>query len=312
MAEIGQNIDFAKRLLESNDLVGIPTETVYGLAGNALSIEAILKIYKVKNRPSFDPLITHADTIEKIQGIVDDIPETAQKLIETLWPGPLTLLLPKAKHVPEVLTSGLPRIAVRIPKHPLTIQLLQQLDFPLAAPSANPFGYVSPTNAHHVDDQLGFKIKYILNGGPCPIGLESTIVGFEEGRTVLYRLGGIPLESIEKIVGRVELKLNQSSDPTAPGMLRSHYAPGPQVIISDLSKLKFNQEDAVISYSTDYNHQNQVILSPRASLDEAAKNIFSALRQFDNDNIRRIYVELVPEVSLGRAINDRIRRAAYK
>ncbi len=166
MAEIGHNIKKAQELLENGHLVAIPTETVYGLAANAYDAEAVLNIFNVKQRPSFDPLITHTDSLEKISHYVRDIPEKARTLAEKYWPGPLTILLEKNTLIPDIVTSGLNRVAVRIPSHPITLKLLESLDFPLAAPSANPFGYVSPTEAKHVNDNLGDQIPYILDGGP--------------------------------------------------------------------------------------------------------------------------------------------------
>ncbi|MEP1033597.1 L-threonylcarbamoyladenylate synthase [Ekhidna sp.] len=317
MAEIGTDIDKAKALLISGDVVAMPTETVYGLAGNALDEEAILKIYSVKNRPKFDPLIAHVDTLDKIESLVNEIPEKALSLAENFWPGPLTILLKKKPCVPDLLTSGLDRMAVRIPKHPLTLELLSQLDFPLAAPSANPFGYVSPTTATHVENQLGEKIPYILDGGICSVGLESTIVGFEEDKIVVYRLGGTKVEAIQSIVGKVEIKVNMSSNPAAPGMLKSHYSPGRQMIVGDIGKnlAELDPESTgVVSYNKAFNvpERNLAILSSNEDMDEAARNIFSALRKMDQPHIKVVLSEYLPNEGLGRAVNDRLRRAAVQ
>lgn len=313
MAEIGIDIEKAKALLNAGSLVAIPTETVYGLAGNALNEEAILKIYTAKNRPKFDPLIAHAYSLEQVEGLVNEIPKKALRLAEAFWPGPLTLLLNKSKNVPDLLTSGLSRVAVRIPNHSLTLDLLAQLDFPLAAPSANPFGYVSPTTAQHVENQLGEKIDYIMDGGECRVGLESTIVGFEGEKTIVYRLGGIQVEKIEEVVGSVIVKTNNSSNPQAPGMLKSHYSPGRKLIIGNITK-NLSEENAkrvgVISFSKSYGIKNEFILSQSGDLNEAARNIFKALRQMDKPEIEVIYTEYLPEEGLGRAINDRLRRAS--
>ncbi|WP_425392258.1 L-threonylcarbamoyladenylate synthase [Ekhidna sp.] len=315
MAEIGSDIVKAKAFLEQGEVVGIPTETVYGLAGNALNEDAILKIYAVKNRPKFDPLIAHTNSIEKIGDLVMDIPDKAMKLADRFWPGPLTILLKKNKHVPDLLTSGLDRIAIRIPKHPLSMDLLGSIDFPLAAPSANPFGYVSPTTAQHVNDQLGASIPYVLDGGPCNIGLESTIVGFENDEVVIYRLGGTKVESIEEVVGAVKIQVNESSNPAAPGMLKSHYSPGRKMIIGDIaSNLNelAKESTGVLSFSKPFDvpDKNLAVLSPSGDIDEAARNIFSALRKMDQEHIKVILTEFVPKVGLGKAINDRLRRAA--
>ncbi len=315
MAEIGIDIEKAKSFLDQGQLVGLPTETVYGLAGNAFDSSSVLKIFHTKNRPSFDPLIAHTDSLEKVKTFVKDIPDIALSLAESFWPGPLTLLLPKKKKIPLLLTSGLKTVAVRIPDHPLTTALLQQLDYPLAAPSANPFGYVSPTNAQHVEDQLGDAIPYILDGGPCRVGIESTIIGFENNKPVVYRLGGKRIEEIEKLVGTVRIRTNMSSDPTAPGMLKSHYSPTKRLIIGNLEELiqKLNPSKvAVISFWKDYpevpdNHK--FILSKKGDIDEAAANLFSALRKMDKTDTNCIVAEYLPEEGLGAAINDRLKRA---
>ena len=319
MAVIGTDIDAAAELLRNGKLVAIPTETVYGLAGNALNDDAILEIFKVKRRPKFDPLIAHTDSLDKVKSYVKRIPEVALKLADAFWPGPLTILLEKQEHIPDLLTSGLPAVAVRMPNHPLTTALLKQLDFPLAAPSANPFGYVSPTSAQHVEDQLGTKIPYILDGGQCSIGIESTIIGFDEQeKPIIYRLGGKKIEDIEAVVGKVKLKINHSSDPMAPGMLKSHYAPSKRVIIGKLDMLieRFkNQNFGIISFHKKFNEiseEKQIVLSPSKDLSEAARNLFSALRIMDQKNIDLILTEKFPEEGLGAAINDRLKRAASR
>jgi L-threonylcarbamoyladenylate synthase len=315
MAEIGIDIDKAKSFLDRGQLIGLPTETVYGLAGNAFNDAAVLKIFQVKNRPSFDPLIAHTNSLEKVKTFVKDIPDVALDLAEAFWPGPLTLLLPKKKRIPLLLTSGLKTVAVRIPDHPLTKELLEQLDYPLAAPSANPFGYVSPTTAQHVQDQLGESIPYILDGGPCRVGIESTIIGFENNKPVVYRLGGKRIDEIEKLIGTVRIRTNMSSDPAAPGMLKSHYAPTKRVVVGNLEELisKLNPlKVAVISFQKDYpevpeNHK--FILSKSGNIDEAAANLFSAMRKMDKTAANCIIAEYVPESGLGKAINDRLKRA---
>lgn len=315
MAEISAHIDPAVKFLKANDLVAIPTETVYGLSGNALNETSISKIFEVKRRPKFDPLIAHIGGIGALDNLVEEVPEKARQLAEKFWPGPLTLLLPKKDNVPDLLTSGSDRVAIRMPNHPLTLELLHQLNFPLAAPSANPFGYVSPTTAQHVADQLGQDIPYILNGGPCTIGLESSIVGFEGDEVVVYRLGGLPLEAITEVVGPVRVNLNKSSNPQAPGMLKSHYAPGKQVLLGELETLIKAHEDqriGIISFDKNYGNFPQVILSVKGDMQEAAANLFKALRQLDSEEIDMILAEKVPDIGLGKAINDRLERAAAK
>jgi L-threonylcarbamoyladenylate synthase len=311
MAVIGADIEKAVALLTRDELVAIPTETVYGLAGNALSREAVTRIFSVKNRPQFDPLIVHVPNLEKAHDYVLEVPEQAKKLAEKFWPGPLTLLLKKKSIIPDLVTAGLDTVGIRCPDHTLTRMLLQALPFPLAAPSANPFGYVSPTKPEHVNEQLGTKIQYILDGGPCPIGIESTIVGFEDSLPVVYRMGGLSLEAIEETIGKVTLMTHSTSNPKAPGQLKSHYAPGKKVILGSIEHLLTKYHHAgVLSYSKDYQIKNQIVLSPSGRPEEAAQNLFEALRAFDKMDVDVILTELVPDQGIGRAINDRLRRAA--
>lgn len=319
MAEIGTDIAKASELLKAGKLVALPTETVYGLAGNALNEAAVLDIFKVKNRPKFDPLIAHTDSLAKVKNLVTHLPTRAQLLADAFWPGPLTMLLPRQAHIPDLLTSGLPTVAVRIPNHSIATALLETLDFPLAAPSANPFGYVSPTTAPHVDKQLGSKIPYILDGGECKIGIESTIVGFDENDDVIvYRLGGKKVEAIEEVVGPVQIMLNKSSNPLAPGMLKSHYAPGKDVIIGDLDALiaEAKSDDfGVISFSRHFDTlpaDRQITLAPTGQLEDAARHLFGALRSMDERGVQVIFTEKFPDEGLGRAINDRLKRAAVR
>jgi L-threonylcarbamoyladenylate synthase len=306
----------AVELLQKGELVAIPTETVYGLAGNALNEKAVAKIFNVKNRPSFDPLIIHTDSIEKVKSFVKEFPPLAQKLAENFWAGALTLLLPKKSIIPDLVTSALPNVAVRIPNHPLTLELLKRLDFPLAAPSANPFGYISPTSAFHVQKSLGNKIPMILDGGDCQIGIESTIVGFPDGKATVYRKGGISIEAIEAVIGKVNVIENSSSKPDAPGMLQRHYAPNAKMLLGNLEELlqKYNSDKTVIlSFQKEYYNipkNQQFILSKKGDFTEAAHNFFNFLRMIDEKNPEFILAELLPEIGLGRAINDRLKRGA--
>ncbi|MFN3850136.1 MAG: L-threonylcarbamoyladenylate synthase [Spirosomataceae bacterium] len=314
MAIIDKNIDLAIEVLNNGDVVGIPTETVYGLAANALNIDAVTKIFEVKNRPTFDPLIIHTSSIERISEFVTELPPKAIELAQKFMPGPLTLLLPKKNIIPDLVTSGLDNVAVRIPNHPLTLQLLQKIDFPLAAPSANPFGYISPTTAQHVEAQLGDKIKYILDGGECNVGIESTIVGFVNDEVVVYRKGGLSIELIEEVVGKVRIEAHSTSNPQAPGMLKSHYSPRKKFIISD-ETIQPNTRAGFLGfkdYKAEIPTENQLLLSPNGDFAEAAKNLFAYLRKLDAMDIDVIYGEYLPEKDLGRAINDRLRRATVQ
>lgn len=313
MAEIGKDIAKAKRLLQQGELVAIPTETVYGLAGNALNMDAVTKIFEVKKRPSFDPLIIHVPDLQAVMHYTENFPLKALALANTFWPGPLTLLLRKKDIIPDLVTSGLDTVGIRCPDHELTRSLLQQVEFPLAAPSANPFGYVSPTRPEHVNEQLGDKISYILDGGICSVGIESTIVGFDNNLPTLYRLGGISVDEIQNVVGRVEIILNTSSNPLAPGQLKSHYAPSKKMLIGnidELLKITDPNRTAILSFCNNFNALHQIILSPSGNLRQAAKNLFAALRELDKLEIDTIITEYLPEEGLGLAINDRLKRAA--
>ena len=317
MAEIGKSVETAAHLLEKGELVAIPTETVYGLAANALNEKAVLEIFKVKNRPQFDPLIVHVASMAKAKELAETFPEKAEKLAATFWPGPLTLLLKKKSFIPDLVTSGLDTVAIRCPDHDLTRALLQALSFPLAAPSANPFGYISPTRPAHVNEQLGEKIKYILDGGDCAVGIESTIIGFENEVPMVYRLGGLSLEKIESVIGKVSVQLNSSSNPKAPGQLQSHYAPTKKMKlgnINDLLRLYGTERVGVITFQKHMENidgDHQIILSPTGNLEEAAQKLFASLRTLDKNDIDMILAEEVPDVGLGKAINDRLRRAAF-
>ena len=313
MAETGNDIVRARTLLEAGELVAIPTETVYGLAANALNPSAVTKIFGVKNRPQFNPLIVHFADLEQAAEYVQDIPEKAQLLASRFWPGPLTLLLKKKPIIPDLVTSGLDTVGIRCPNHPLTHLLLKALSFPLAAPSANPFGYVSPTKPEHVEEQLGSKIPYILDGGICDVGIESTIIGFDGDYPVVYRLGGLSLESIEFVIGKVKIEPYSTSNPKSPGQLKSHYAPGKKVIIGKVEELLQVYPahcSGLLTFHQDFNSPFQFILSPSGTLEEAAKNLFTALRAFDKMDVDVILAELVPDNGIGRAINDRLIRAA--
>lgn len=315
MSEIGTDIAKARYYLEKEGLVAIPTETVYGLAANAFNPLAVAKLFEVKNRPTFDPLIVHTHHLREVQQFTTHMSSSLLKLAEAFWPGPLTLLLPKKAIIPDLVTAGLERVGVRVPNHPLTLELLLQLPFPLAAPSANPFGYISPTSAQHVEKQLGQTLPYILDGGYCQVGLESTIVGEENGQMVVYRLGGLSLEQIEAVVGKVSVQLNQSSNPKAPGQLKSHYAPKKPLYIgnvAELEKTHVGKKIGAIVFGGDKGLMSDCVkdLSTSKNDKAAAVHLFSYLRELDEADVDVIICELLPETGLGLAINDRLRRAA--
>lgn len=316
MLQITQDLELAATELRNGGVIGLPTETVYGLAGNAWDARAVSKIFEVKNRPFFDPLIVHIANTEQLNACTTDVPAALAQLMDAFWPGPLTVLLPKSELVPDLVTSGLPEVAVRMPAHPMAQALLAQVPFPLAAPSANPFGYVSPTTAQHVADQLGNQLNVILDGGPCEVGIESTIVGWnkETAQVVVYRLGGISVEDIEHVSGGpVEIK-KSSSRPAAPGMLDQHYSPKkPLYLVKDQNQIPTQAGlYGVLSFNQRLKGPISFELSPSGDMIEAASRLFAGLRYLDSQPVHALYLQLVPEEGLGRAINDRIRRAVIK
>jgi L-threonylcarbamoyladenylate synthase len=315
----GKDIHYASLILKNGGLVSIPTETVYGLAASAYNPNAIANVFKAKNRPFFDPLIVHIGKPEQALELFTNIPDVYLKLMNAFWPGPLTLVAHKSDKVPDLVTSGNPMVAVRMPQHSMTLELLSNLVFPLVAPSANPFGYVSPTTAQHVEQQLGNKIDYILDGGPCKVGIESTIVGLHDGVVEVWRLGGIGVEEIEKVVGyKPVVKIQTHSNPKVPGQLDKHYSPGkPVKLLKSLDDPEFQSGSqskfAFIGYGDIEKPQNCslfVNLSPDADDVEGASKIYDALRTYANSDESMLYVLLWPESGLGLAINDRLRRAA--
>ena len=319
MADLGNSINQAKESLEKGNLVAIPTETVYGLAANALVEESVIKIFQAKNRPSFDPLIVHVPNVKCVDDLVLEFPDSAKKLAKAYWPGPLTLVMKKSDKIPLAVTSGMDTVGIRVPNHPLSLELLKSLDFPLAAPSANPFGYTSPTQAFHVNNQLGNSVDYILDGGTCKVGIESTIVSCVGDNVTVLRLGGLTVEEIEKTLGKPVDEVKTSSDkPNAPGMLTSHYNPGKKVIIGNIDHNLRKHPKArigVLSFKRKFKNLNitkQIALSPKGDMQEAAKNLFGALRKLDSRAVEFILTEKMPDEGLGKAINDRLLRASQR
>src|SRR5581483_2520444 len=295
MTEVGNDVAKAAELLSRGLLVAIPTETVYGLAANALNEPAVLRIFEVKARPRFDPLIVHGADQDRLSTYVKDFPNWASTLAARFWPGPLTLVLPKKDIIPDLVTSGLSTVAVRVPLSPLTHELLLQVDFPLAAPSANPFGYVSPTTPSHVLDQLGGHIPYILNGGECSVGIESTIVAEESGKIHVLRLGGVSVEEIEALVGPVTIGGIEGS---APGTLKHHYATRTPLTLGPIDPLTVDtQRTGILSFQKRYPEiplEHQVVLSPEGDLRKASSYLFAAMRHLDALGLRKILAEPFP------------------
>lgn len=314
---IGTNVAYAAQLLRAGDVVAIPTETVYGLAGNGFSEQSVKKIYSVKQRPLSNPLILHVPDRLAIAPLVTEMPDAAVVLLDHFSPGPLTVLLPKSALVPEIITAGLPHVAVRIPKHPIALSLLQAVDFPLAAPSANPFGYISPTKAEHVQEQLGELIPYILDGGMCERGIESTVVGFRDDEVLIHRAGAITPEQISAVWPHVSIVQKKSATAGSPGFYKFHYAPHtPLLLAADIEEASAmaDEETAVVSFKTQAlrNVKEWICLSNTGSLDEAAQKLFDTLHKLDKLRVRKIIVERFPDYGLGVALNERLERAANR
>ncbi|MCU0664184.1 MAG: L-threonylcarbamoyladenylate synthase [Myxococcota bacterium] len=309
-------IEKAARLLRCGGVVAFPTETVYGLGASAFDPAAAARIFEIKGRPRFDPLIVHLPATDWLERVALEVPPKAALLAEKLWPGPLTLVLRKRDEVPDIVTAGLPTVGVRLPDHDIARRLIEAAGVPVCAPSANPFGYVSPTTAAHVRLQLGDKIDAILDGGPCRVGIESTIVSFEGVSPTLLRHGGVPIETIEAVLG-CAIAVARPEDPVAaPGMLKRHYSPSVQVVLFD-GEIPASQGPGtglllISGRQVPGGFTAVEILSRSGSLSEAARNLFAALRRLDEAGLRVMFVERAPESGLGVAINDRLRRAASR
>lgn len=315
---IGNDVNTAAKLLQSGKAIAIPTETVYGLAANAFDTEAVIRIFEIKQRPRFNPLIVHIGNWQMLDKIAAEVHPTLHKLATAFWPGALTILVPKNETIHDLVTAGSEYVAVRMPNHAVTLELLNMLDFPLAAPSANVFGSISPTTAAHVIAQLGNQLDYILDGGDCQIGVESTIVKINEAsKVVILRPGGVSKEDIAQVIGYEPLIAESMENPEAPGMLKSHYAPKIPLIIGDIGELMYQQKSTsfgVLSFKDQYEQAGivkQVILSASGNLHEAARNLFDALHQLEDSGASTIIAEYVPNKGIGVAINDRLSRAAF-
>jgi L-threonylcarbamoyladenylate synthase len=313
---ITTNIEQAVATLQQEGLIGLPTETVYGLAGNMYSEKAVRQIFATKQRPLFNPLIVHIGRLEDIHQLAENIPPIALQLAERYWPGPLTLLLPKRTTVPDLITAGKPTVAIRMPNHPLALALLQSLPFPLVAPSANPFGRISPTTAQHVQGYFGDDLL-VLDGGPCQKGIESTIVGFDEVGAIIYRMGTITPNQIESVAGKVRLFTQNDTAPEAPGMLAKHYSPAtPSVFFTDLAEALERHPSkriGLLLFNKALHHPavaHQEVLSYNGSLEEAATNLYAALHRLDNAGLDLILIQALPDEGIGKALNDRLRRAS--
>jgi L-threonylcarbamoyladenylate synthase len=309
MADHGDaQVERAARLLREGRLVAFPTETVYGLGGDATSDRAVASIFAAKNRPEFNPLIIHVADVGEAEKLVDFSP-LARLLAKRFWPGPLTLVLERRADCPVSLlaSAGLDSLAVRIPAHPLALALLKAVKRPLAAPSANPSGAISPTTAAHVEAGLGGKVAMILDGGPCLVGVESTVLDARGEKAVILRHGGVTQEELEDLLGYSLEKVEspKSGDLRSPGQLESHYAP---VLPVRLNAVFAKENEALLGFGG--TPEATFDLSPKANLEEAAANLFAMLRALDRPPFKGIAVAAIPHHGLGAAINDRLSRAA--
>ena len=313
----GTDIQIAVELLLRGEVVAIPTETVYGLAANALNEQAVARVFEIKNRPLHNPLIVHLANVEQVKNYTTEVPPIAVLLLRKFSPGPLTLLLPRNSLIPDIVTAGSSLVAVRIPDHTMTLELLQRTGIPLAAPSANPFGYISPTKAEHVEKMLSGKIPYILDGGTCDAGIESTIIGFPENVPTIYREGAISRNRIEEFIGQVAVF--EGKKIHAPGMSLVHYSPNtPLLLCSDLEQAIADHDHfnvGVIThggYTTGLNVDDQWLLCQGEDIEMAAHNLYAALHDMDERGYDLIIARSFPETGLGNALNDRLSRAAMK
>lgn len=309
----------AAAALRAGELVAFATETVYGLGADALNERAVAQVFAVKNRPQFDPLIVHLPDTDSALQYGRDVDSRALALMERFWPGPLTLVLQKKPIVPDLVTAGLDSVAIRVPAHPVALALLRAVERPIAAPSANPFGYVSPTTAMHVQELLGDKIQFILDGGPCAVGVESTVCALTEEEAVILRPGGVTVEEIETVIGPLKLLSSRQADARSPGTLPRHYSP--HVVLQLLAlgepipRPPKDEKVGLVLFADRPDAPEYAIvemLSKNGSLIEAAANLFAVLRRIDNLGLERVVIQSVPEHGLGRAIMDRLRRAVAR
>lgn len=311
------DLNLARDLLRSKELVAFPTETVYGLGADALCVESVLKIFEMKGRPQFDPLIVHAKDADSAFALATSVPPIARTLATRFWPGPLTLVLTKQPWVPDLVTSGMPTVALRVPAHPLALELLRVFDGPIAAPSANRFGRISPTTAEHVRREFGNELKLVLDGGPCTTGVESTIVSLVGERPTLLRPGGTPVEALLSLLPTLTIPSSDPSHPLAPGQLPSHYAPRTPLILGDIGLAQSLQGRRLglllvgpARPAAGFEHVE--VLSKTGDLREAAAGLFAAMRRLDESGVELIIAQLTCDTGLGLAINDRLHRASHK
>ena len=315
MPQVTKDIDLVVNQLINNEIVAIPTETVYGLAASMMSTSAINKVFQAKKRPHTNPLIVHIKDKNEVLKYVKSCPEKAQILMEKFWPGSLTILFEKNEIISDLITAGSSLVALRVPNHPITLQLLQEIDVPLVAPSANPFTRISPTTSKHVMDLFTDEFNYVLEGGACEEGIESTIIGFEENQPIVYRLGAVGINEIEKYIGKVHLKNVNQKD--LPGNSKKHYSPRTRCVITqniynEIIKYK-NEKIGVLLYKNRklaISPFKTVVLSPNGTTKEALFNLYTSLHWLDQQGVDIIIMEEFPNDEYGLVINDRLQRAS--
>jgi L-threonylcarbamoyladenylate synthase len=311
----GRDIKEAADTIKKGGLVAFPTETVYGLGADAFNPAAVAKIFEVKKRPSFDPLIVHISRHNDLELLCNGITDTVLRLTRAFWPGPLTLVLPRKPAVPGIVTSGLPTVAVRMPAHPLALELIRESGTLIAAPSANRFGCLSPTEPEHVEKQLN-AIDYLVDGGKCIVGVESTVIMVKDMKINILRPGGVTLNDLLEHNPHFSIKQFNQGDVTlqSPGLLKSHYSPAkPLFLVKNLNNIPVNSGFIAFKKPTQLLNVAKIeILSPTGNLTEAAINLFSALHRMEESDVDGIYIEPVPETGIGMAIMDRLRKAAHK
>lgn len=315
MAIVRSEIIRAAGIIRNGGIVAFPTETVYGLGANALNATAVAKVFQAKQRPEFDPLIVHIHDVDQLPLIAESIPRQARILIRKFWPGPLTIVVPKTKCVPDIVTAGLPNVGIRMPNNPDALALIKESGVPVAAPSANKFGCISPTCAAHVREQLENSVDAILDGGNCSVGVESTIVSFAHEKPLLLRPGGLAIEEIENLIGPLSRPDPESLTDASPGRALRHYAPATPLNIGISPFRKSDLRKGILSFRTvaseKMNEYEAVeVLSESGDLNEAACNLFAAMRRLDLLNLDIIEATEFPSNGLGLAINDRLKRAS--
>ena len=311
-----QSISEAAQIIKNGGLVAFPTETVYGLGANALNPFAVAKIFEMKERPSFDPLIVHIASFDDLATLSKGINENVMRLAKCFWPGPLTIVLPKSDIVPEIVTSGLPTVGIRMPNNEIALELIGKSGCPVAAPSANKFGQLSPVSAHHVKKQLP-NVDCVLDGGNASIGIESTIVSIDGNCCQLLRPGFITIEDIEKALPNTFVFDHAKPEKlVSPGLLKSHYSPKKPLYILNESENNLPESSGLIlnkNCGLNYKANKIIYTSQTGNKIEIAANLFTALHAMEEDeNVKNIYIERVEEKGLGIAIMDRIKKAAYQ